>query len=76
MKPFKARLIKTIAFLAAGFVLLFLFRVIYGYTTGLNELQEENFSNFFSDNESLSLKKNYASDNYKFKRFQDRQKVG
>ena len=70
MKPFKARLIKTIAFLAAGFVLLFLFRFIYGYTTGLNELQEEDFSNFFSDNESLSLKKNYASDNYKFKRLE------
>lgn len=69
MKPFKARLIKTIALLGAGFILLFLFRFIYGYTTGLNELQEEDFSNFFSDNtESMQLKRNYASDNYKFKR--------
>jgi hypothetical protein len=70
MKPFKARLIKTIALLAAGFILLFLFRFIYGYTTGLNELQEEDFSNFFSDNENLTIKKNYASDNYKFMRLE------
>lgn len=70
MKPFKARLIKAIAILAAGFLALFLFRFIYGYTTGLNELQEEDFSNFFSENEEVQLKKNYASDNYKFKRLE------
>jgi hypothetical protein len=70
MKPFKARLIKTITLLAVGFILLFLFRFIYGYTTGLNEFQEEDFSNFFNDNENVSFKRNYASDNYKFKRLE------
>ncbi|HCW06548.1 MAG TPA: hypothetical protein DGG95_04190 [Cytophagales bacterium] len=70
MKPFKSRLIKTITLLAVGFILLFLFRFIYGYTTGLNEFQEEDFSNFFNDNENVSFKRNYASDNYKFKRLE------
>src|SRR5258708_31343538 len=60
---FKARLTRTIAILILGFILLFVFRFIYGYTTGLTETQEEDFSNFFNENESL--KRNYASDNYK-----------
>ncbi len=60
---FKARLTRTIAILILGFILLFIFRFIYGYTTGLTETQEEDFSNFFNENESL--KRNYASDNYK-----------
>lgn len=63
---FKTRLIRTIAALILGFFILFLFRFIYGYTTGLSELQEEEFSSLFGDLESA--KKNYASDSYKFQR--------
>jgi hypothetical protein len=66
---FKTRLIRTIAALILGFLVLFLFRFIYGYTTGLTELQEQEFSGIFNDVESM--KKNYASDNYKFKRAMD-----
>lgn len=67
MKPlFKTRLIRTIAALILGFFVLFIFRFIYGYTTGLSELQEEEFSGFLGDNENV--KKNYASDSYRFKR--------
>src|SRR5579871_6447859 len=70
MKPFKARLAKAIILFALGFVVLFVFRFIYGYTTGSTEVQED-YSSFFADNnESVAFKKNYASDNYKIKRLE------
>lgn len=50
--------------LMAGFLVLFIFRFIYGYTTGLSEVREEYFSDFFSEREDLQH--NYASDSYKF----------
>lgn len=59
-------MIRTIVVLIIGFFVLFLFRFIYGYTTGLSELQEEELSSFFGDSEGV--RKNYASDSYKFKR--------
>lgn len=62
--PFKKRLIRTIFVFLAGFFALFVFRFIYGYTTGLSEVQEEYISDFFDNLESS--KRNYASDNYKY----------
>lgn len=50
--------------LMAGFLVLFVFRFIYGYTTGMSEMREEYFSDFFSEREEL--RHNYASDSYKF----------
>jgi hypothetical protein len=50
----------------AGFVILFLFRFMYGYTTGMSEVREEYFSDFFSETQ-LSTK-NYASDSYKIRK--------
>jgi hypothetical protein len=63
---FKKRLINTLLIASAGFVLLFAFRFIYGYTTGAQEVNEEYISSFFED--LGTLKKNYASDKYKFSR--------
>ena len=63
---FKKRLVITLIIAAIGFVVLFAFRFIYGYTTGAREVREEYFSDFFDDAESL--KKNYASDKYRVKR--------
>jgi hypothetical protein len=65
---FKKRLVRTIAILLIGFFVLFIFRFIYGYSTGLSEVQEEYFSDFFSSLEEV--KRNYASDRYKFKTFE------
>jgi hypothetical protein len=62
---FKKRVLRTISVLLIGFVVLFLFRFIYGYSTGLSEVREENFSDFFSSLEEV--KRNYASDKYRFK---------
>jgi len=64
--PFKKRLWKVIFIMLGGFLVLFGFRFIYGYTTGMSEVREEYFSEFLS--EEVSYKHNYASDNYKFKR--------
>lgn len=50
--------------LMAGFLVLFIFRFIYGYTTRMSEVREEYFSDFFSEREDLQH--NYASDSYKF----------
>jgi hypothetical protein len=63
---FKTRLVKIILLLIIGFTVLFAFRFIYGYTTGATELGEESISNLFSD--ETSLKRNYASDSYKFQK--------
>src|SRR5690349_12665376 len=64
--PFKKRLWKVVLIVLGGFLLLFTFRFIYGYTTGMAEVREEYFSDFLSD--EGSYRHNYASDNYKFKR--------
>ncbi|MFM7431369.1 MAG: DUF4349 domain-containing protein [Flammeovirgaceae bacterium] len=70
---FKTRLVKIIGLLIIGFIVLFAFRFIYGYTTGATELGEESISNLFSD--ETSLKRNYASDSYKFQK-SDRSQTG
>jgi hypothetical protein len=64
--PFKTRLFRVILLSMLGFFLLFVFRFIYGYTTGMAEMREENFSDLFS--EQNELKRNYASDRYKFQK--------
>ncbi len=57
--------LKTIIlFLFLGFVLLFLFRMFYGYTKNLNEVQEQ--TQQFNEN-SLNAKRNYASKEYQVK---------
>jgi Domain of unknown function (DUF4349) len=63
----KSRIFKVVLFVLLGFLALFFFRFIYGYTTGLNELRDDDgVSGFFSD--ETNLKRNYASDSYKFKK--------
>jgi hypothetical protein len=64
--PFKKRLWKVVLIVLGGFLVLFTFRFIYGYTTGMAEVREEYFSDFLSD--EGSYKHNYASDNYKIQR--------
>jgi hypothetical protein len=64
--PFKKRLIRVLLIATAGFILLFAFRFIYGYTTGAQEVGEEYISSFFDD--LGSVKRNYASDKYKFRK--------
>jgi hypothetical protein len=68
---FKTRLVSVILLSMVGFLLLFGFRFIYGYTTGLSELGEENFSDSFSN--GTDLKRNYASDKYKFQKSENSQ---
>ena len=64
MKPeFKKRLKKVIAILLLLFVVLFTFRLIYGYTKTFDDTP--NHSQFFSD--ISSSRKNYASKEYKVK---------
>jgi len=63
---FKKKFVRILLLAAICFTALFLFRFIYGYTTGHQEAGEEFGSDFFSDVENL--KKNYASDSYKYKR--------
>lgn len=63
--PFKKKVVRVVLISLAGFLLLFFFRFIYGYTTGLSESREERFSDFFSSVENL--KRNYASDKYRYK---------
>jgi Domain of unknown function (DUF4349) len=62
--PFRKRIVRVILIAIAGFSLLFLFRFVYGYTTGASEAQEEYFSDFFE--ELGSVKRNYASDKFKY----------
>lgn len=63
--PFKKKVGRIVLISLAGFLVLFLFRFIYGYTTGASEVGEEYISDFFSDREDI--KHNYASDKYRYK---------
>jgi Domain of unknown function (DUF4349) len=60
---FKNRLGRILLFLAVGFILLFVFRFIYGYTTDATYAQGEVLSDFFS--QLGDVKRNYASARYK-----------
>lgn len=61
----KSKVFRVTAWLMAGFVLLFAFRLLYGYTDPYMKGYEQNeyISDFFEDLESI--KRNYASDDYK-----------
>ncbi len=63
--PFKKKVGRVVLISLAGFLVLFLFRFVYGYTTGASEVGEEYISDFFSEREDL--KHNYASDKYRYK---------
>lgn len=58
------KLKNLILFLILGFVLLFVFRMIYGYTKNINEVQE--LTQQFIENSS-NTRKNYASKEYQVK---------
>ncbi|SEC77344.1 protein of unknown function [Tenacibaculum sp. MAR_2009_124] len=59
----KKQLKKTIAYFIVGFLVLFVFRMIYGYTVVTNNGNVR--SDFF--NNISSVKKNYASEKYRVK---------
>lgn len=61
----KKRVFKTSVYFITGFVLFFLFRLGYSYSEKTYHDDEESFFDAF-DNSSFN-RKNYASDNYKFK---------
>jgi len=64
MNPhFKSRLRKLIVFLLAGFLILFAFRLMYGYTKTINNHPGQ--SQFFEN--ISSVKRNYASKKYEVK---------
>jgi hypothetical protein len=63
---FKKRIIRVLLVLSFGFVLLFAFRFIYGYTASARTIEAEYISGFF-DNLG-QVKKNYASDRYQFQK--------
>jgi hypothetical protein len=64
--PFKTKIRKiTIVFLIA-FLLLFILRIIYGYTSKFSDNEPEYISSFFDGFESS--RKNYASDKYKYEK--------
>lgn len=68
--PFKTRVWRVALFASLAFFVLFLFRFIYGYTTGASEASQEGYiSDFFSDLENV--KHNYASDSYRFRKFSE-----
>jgi hypothetical protein len=63
---FKQKLWRASAILLAGFALLFVFRLIYGYTSKFSDRNDESISDFFDGRDDV--KRNYASDSYKFEK--------
>lgn len=61
---FKSKIWKISYVFLAGFLLLFTFRMIYGYTSKFTDREPDYISNFFDNYESS--RKNYASDKYKY----------
>ncbi|NOS91266.1 MAG: DUF4349 domain-containing protein [Cyclobacteriaceae bacterium] len=63
----KRQLIRFVLFVLVGFVALFIFRLVYGYSEVSDRvIQNGNYAEAFS--QELSSKKNYASDRYKFQK--------
>lgn len=63
----KRQLIKFVLFVLVGFMALFIFRLVYGYSEVSDRvIQNGNYAEGFS--QELSSKKNYASDRYKFQK--------
>jgi hypothetical protein len=63
---FKRKIFKITLVFLAGFLFLFVFRMIYGYTSKFTDREPEYISDFFDDFESS--RKNYASDKYKYEK--------
>jgi hypothetical protein len=63
---FKSKIFKITLLFLAGFFLLFLFRMIYGYTSKYTDSEPEYISDFFDNFESG--RKNYASNKYKYEK--------
>ncbi len=62
---FKTRLRKLIILLVLGFIVLFVYRLMYGYTKTTNDIQSSRQMDFF---ENISkVKRNYASMKYEVK---------
>lgn len=70
---FKSKIWKVTYVFLAGFLLLFAFRFIYGYTSKMNGAEPDYMSNFFDDFESS--KRNYASDKYKYEKLRERVEI-
>jgi hypothetical protein len=65
--PFKQRLRRTILWFVAGFIVLFLLRLLYGYITSKETLEPgEQGSNYFGN--VGNLRKNYASEQQGFRK--------
>jgi hypothetical protein len=59
----KGKILKITMFIMAGFILLFIFRLIYGYTSKFKIREDDYFGDFFDTNMS---KRNYASSKYEY----------
>jgi hypothetical protein len=68
--PFRRRVWKWTILLLSGFVLLFLFRLTYSYTAkGADRNDDDAYiSDYFSSFDEGSLKRNIASDSYRYKK--------
>ncbi len=64
--PFKKRIWVPCLIFMSGFLLLFIFRLIYSYSSKSNDAADEFISNFMES--SNSHRKNYASDKYSYKK--------
>ena len=65
MKWLKGRIAKIALWFVAGFFVLFIFRLVYGYTSKMNQRDSDYMSDFFSDE---NVKRNFASSKYEYKR--------
>ena len=63
---FRKQLFRVSLVLISGFMVLFIFRIIYGYTNKSSDREDDYLSNFFQD--FRQSRKNYASDNFKFEK--------
>jgi hypothetical protein len=64
----RSRMMRIAGWLVAGFFLLFLFRLLYGYTSRMDFREESSFENFFENFQQSRIRKNYASDSYKYQK--------
>lgn len=68
--PFRRRVWKATILILCGFVLLFLFRLVYSYTSGAADRGDGDayISDFFDGFDASQVKRNYASDSYRYKK--------
>jgi hypothetical protein len=61
----KGRIFKIALWILAGFLILFFFRLLYGYTSKQSQRESQYISDFFGDE---NVKRNFASSSYKYNR--------